>query len=168
MDRDTIKNLLMTTSVVAIIAGSAQEANATVVCASTAVFTTPQASVTQTTNVACILIESTTVTGDVTVNPGVTIGPNGLAAEITIFDSSIGGGFFNNGTVLGTVAGGGALEINAGLVIEGGSTVGNGVTNGATGVFSIQAISTAISGTAQADAVGVEITQSSFAGNLVN
>src|SRR5204862_3017030 len=101
MDRDTIKTLLMTTSVVAIIAGSAQEANATVVCASAAVFNTPQSSVTQTTNVACILIESTTVTGDVTVNPGVTIGPNDQEPEIEIFDSAVGGGFFNNGTVIG-------------------------------------------------------------------
>src|SRR5437016_586853 len=142
MDRDTIKNLLMTTSVVAIIAGSAQEANAIPVCGSTAVFTTPQSSVTQTTNVACIFIDATSVTSDVTVNPGVTIGPNGLAAEITIFDSSIGGGFFNNGTVVGAVGTGisTAFIENTGLVISGDSTVGNGVTNARTGVFSISVI----------------------------
>src|SRR5947199_1882896 len=128
MDRDTIKTLLMTTSVVAIIAGSAQEANATVVCASTAVFTTPQASVTQTTNVACILIDTTTVTGDVTVNPGVTVGPNGVPAEITILDSSVGGGFFNKGTVVGAVGTGISSSFidNTGLLIRG-STIGNGV-----------------------------------------
>ena len=74
MDRDTIKHLLMTTSVVAIIAGS-HEANAIPAC--TAHVTTNQPSgYTQTTSVNCIFIDTVTVTGDVLINSGVTVGPS--------------------------------------------------------------------------------------------
>src|SRR5256885_28776 len=155
MDRDTIKTLLMTTSVVAIIAGSAQEANATVICASTAVFTTPQSSVTQTTNVACILIDTTTVTGDVTVNPGVTVGPNGVPAEITILDSSVGGGFFNKGTVVGAVGAGiSSSFINTSPLTVAATAIAGGAT--------------ATTASARARARGVLISAGSLTTDLVN
>src|SRR5207248_6597477 len=84
-------------------------------------------------------------------------------------DSSVGGGSCNKGTVVGAVGTGISSSFidNTGLLISG-STIGNGVTNASTGVFSISVINTASSGTAHAQAIGMEIASSAFAGNFVN
>ena len=165
MDRDTIKNLLMTTSVVAIIAGSSQEAAAGPLC--TVVGPGSSASFTAT-SVNCVLITGETITNDVTIPTGVTIGPTSIT-QFEILDSAIGGGFLNQGTVLGNLVGSNAgQQLDIGLLVDGDTTIGNGVTNAAGGVFSINVANTAVSGAARAQGIGIDITSSSFTGNLVN
>ncbi|HLJ21083.1 MAG TPA: hypothetical protein VKU84_12830, partial [Stellaceae bacterium] len=152
----------MTTSVVAIIVGSGQDA-AAFVCTpggSGASFTA--------TSTNCVFIDAATITGDVTIPTGVTIGPTSIT-QFEILDSAIGGGFFNHGTVLGNLVGPSAgVQQDIGLLIDGDTTIGNGVTNAVGGVFSITVKNTATSGAARADGIGIYITSSSFTGNLVN
>src|SRR5689334_5064739 len=97
MDRGTIKILLMTTSVVALVAGSGQDAAASP-CAGVSGGTVP--SFTQTTSVNCIAISNEQVTGDVTIDPGVTVGGTNLGSiNVQLSNVTIGGGIINLGTV---------------------------------------------------------------------
>src|SRR5689334_5238129 len=101
MDRSTIKNLLMTTSVVALVAAGSQEARAFVGCG--AFFDTPQSGIAQNTSVNCIEVFDTTVTGDVTIGPSAVIGSPGGTIEdaVEILFATVTGGVINNGTVQG-------------------------------------------------------------------
>jgi hypothetical protein len=167
MDRDTIKNLLMTTSVVAIVAGTGHEA-AAVVCDVNVQSQTQAFSLT--TNVNCIVINNSTITSDVMIGSALTVGPSPGSGtpEIEISNSTLQGGLINNGTVFTTLIGGGALILNQGIDISGNSIVGNGVTNGATGVISIHVTNTDLGNFAEAEGTGVRVSSSKFAGNVTN
>ena len=171
MDRDTIKTLLMTTSVVAIIAGSAQEANA-FICDVTITGPTTQPGFTQTTNANCIFIDNAaTITSDITLAVPATLGGGTFTgAVVTIDNSVLQGGLFNNTTIVGTPTFAQDEVFIDGIKLIGGSKVANGITNGAsTGLINIAVHNSAtnISG-AEGGGAGILVQQSSFTGNLVN
>ncbi|GEM_PF-2050549 len=161
MDRNTIKTLLMTTSVVAIIAGTGQEAVAAVcdIDISGATTTFPA----MTTNVNCISITNSAITNDVTITPPNTVGGVLSGAQVFINNSILDLSLTNNSTIIGNV---GSFDI--GIQVAGTSLVGNGITNGSTGVIRIDAENTLGASPRSATGIGIYVNSSKFTGNVAN
>ncbi|HKX11407.1 MAG TPA: autotransporter domain-containing protein, partial [Stellaceae bacterium] len=167
MDRSTIKNLLMTTSVVALVAAGSEEARA--VGCGTFIDTPQPAGVAQNTSVNCILIDATTVTGDVTIGPSAVIGsPGGIILDaVELFDATVTGGVINNGTVQGilNVTGGQHVQIG---IDDFTSKIGNGITNSSTGHININVTDFLGGSTASAFGAGIVVLSESFTGTVAN
>ena len=164
----------MTTSVVAIIAGTSHEASATPPCDVSV--SSSGAGFTVTTNVNCISITAPQISSDVTIAPTFTVGPAVLSGplniEVLVDDTTLLGGVFNNGTIIGNIGSTSFASLTQiGIDISGSSTLLSGVTNGAgTGVIDIIVSNTAtdLVGPVSANGIGIDITSSKFAGNVVN
>jgi hypothetical protein len=104
----------------------------------------------------CVSLNNTTVHGNVTNGSTGKIGPpsSPVPATVTINNSTIGGAVQNSGQV--SASGG----TPGGILVTGGSVVGNGIVNNKTGTISV-------SGTGNS-AFGIKVSQSSFSGNITN
>ena len=148
--RSNMKRLLLTTSVCAIAAGLAPEAQA----ACTAITAAPNSNNPTTTNLVCVTLPANVGTG-FTNSVGVTIGlATKTAVQITA--NTLSGSFVNHGVISGVAAAGTAAGMNisaAGVLSAGivntGSIFGTGTAAGANGI-------------------GIKISAATFGGGISN